>query len=79
MESDTTPTQIVQRHGRKMRPAAFCQRDVKRAVKAVQGAGLQVGMVRVEPDGAIIVIIAIPGTPPAMPSSGDDEPNEWDE
>jgi hypothetical protein len=59
---------------RRRKPSAFAERDVTRAVRAVQDAGLQVGMVRIEPDGAILVI---PGTPPAVASL--EEANEWDE
>jgi hypothetical protein len=51
----------------------FAQRDVTRAVKAVRGAGLEIGMVRIEPDGTILVI---PGVPLLGPSLR--EPNDWD-
>jgi hypothetical protein len=47
---------------RKIRPALFVKRDVARAIKAVQDAGLPVSSVRIEPNGAILVT---PGTPPA--------------
>jgi hypothetical protein len=58
------------RHRRSVR---FTKRDLVRAVEAVLSAGLQIASIRIEPDGAILVI---PGTPQAVPSSA---PNPWDE
>jgi hypothetical protein len=46
------------------RPAHFTKGDLLRAIKAVLAAGLQIASVRIEPDGAILVI---PGTPPPVP------------
>jgi hypothetical protein len=56
----------VRRHVR------FTKRDLVRAVEAVLSAGLQIASIRIEPDGAILVI---PGKPPSVPSSG---ANPWD-
>jgi len=57
---------------RSRRVARFTQREVTRAVKGVQDAGLSVAQVRIAPDGSIQVI---PGTPQPAPSSTD---NPWD-
>ena len=75
MRADTPPNLIHALNGRAKKRASFTQRDVTRAVKAVQAAGLEVGMVRVDPTTGEIVVV--PGTPPAVSSY--DEPNEWDE
>jgi len=53
--------------------ARFNQTELKRAVKVMQKAGLDIAAVKVEPDGTFIVI---PGVPEPMPSS---RPNPWDE
>jgi hypothetical protein len=55
------------------RPARFTQRDLVRALKAAMQAGLQLASVRIEPDGAILLI---PGTPQVVPSSPGVNP--WD-
>jgi hypothetical protein len=47
------------------KPITFTQRDAVRAIKAVQATGLSISMLRIEPDGAILVV---PGTPRAAPS-----------
>jgi hypothetical protein len=52
------------------RPLRFTKRDIRRAVEAIKSAGLQVASVRIEHDGAILVV---PGTPPPAPAS-----NPWD-
>jgi len=39
------------------RAARFTKRDIKRAVEGTKAAGLQVTSVRIEPDGAIQVIL----------------------
>jgi hypothetical protein len=54
------------------RSVRFTKRDLTRAVEAVLAAGLQIAFVRIEPDGAILVI---PGTPAPVPSSAS---NPWD-
>jgi hypothetical protein len=46
--------------------------DVVRAIEAIQATGLPIASIRIEPDGAILVI---PGTPAPVPSSA---PNPWD-
>jgi hypothetical protein len=55
----------------KKRRTSFTKRDLMRAVEALQAAGLQVASIRIEPNGAILLI---PGEP--VPNS---EPNPWDE
>jgi hypothetical protein len=52
----------------------FRKTDVKRAVQAVEGAGVKIG--RIELDGGKIVII--PGTEPAPPATAPSSTNEWD-
>lgn len=54
------------------RPSTFRQRDVTAAIKAAVAAGVQVGSVKVKPDGEIVVVI---GKEP-LPDSAD--LNEWD-
>jgi hypothetical protein len=54
------------------RSVRFKEADVARAIRAAQKAKLPIAGVRIEPDGAILII---PGTPEAMPSSA---PNPWD-
>jgi len=49
---------------RARRQATFTQLDVMRAVKAVKAAGLDVGMVRIDPATGEIVVV--PGAPPAV-------------
>lgn len=73
LNGTSIPHETALKRSRKRRSATFSQRDVTRAVKGVQDAGLQVGMVRITPEGEILVI---PGQPPAVPSLQD--PNEWD-
>ena len=53
------------------RSVRFTKRDVVRAVEAIRAAGLPIASIRIEPDGAILVI---PGTPPPVPCSA----NPWD-
>jgi hypothetical protein len=57
------------------RPAAFRQRDLTRAVKAVVVAGLQVSGVRIDPQGVIEVVTANRVTQDSIPPA---EGNEWD-
>jgi len=56
------------------RAAKFTQADVTRAVKAAQKAKLTIAVVRIEPDGAIVIIQG--ATQPVAPSAS---VNEWDE
>jgi hypothetical protein len=51
------------------------QGDVARAVKAAQKANLPIAAVRIEPDGAIVIIHGAP-QPPAPPAPAI---NVWDE
>jgi hypothetical protein len=53
------------------RPSTFRQTDVKRAVKAVRAAGVEVARVVIEKDGRITVV-------PDAQSTGC-ERNDWDE
>jgi hypothetical protein len=48
----------------------FTARDLKRAIKAALAAGLAIGSVRIEPDGAIVLLTG------DVPSSAG--PNDWD-
>jgi hypothetical protein len=41
------------------RPVRFTKRDLVRAVEAIRAAGLPIASIRIEPDGAILVV---PGT-----------------
>jgi hypothetical protein len=52
----------------------FKQRDVARAIRAVQAAGLEVGRVDIAPDGTITIR---PGKP--EPTETESKRNEWDE
>lgn len=56
-------------------PQAFRQRDLTKAVRAVLAAGIVVDAVRVEKDGAIVVITGRPGEN-KKPKNG--ALNEWD-
>ena len=58
-------------HGAR-RGVKFRQAEVARALKAAQKAKVPIAAVRIEPDGAILLI---PGTPKAVPSSA---PTPWD-
>ena len=54
------------------RVARFSKRDVTRAIEGVQGAGLNVALVRIDPNGNIQIIT---GTPQPAPSTA---VNPWD-
>lgn len=57
------------------RPSTFRETDVKRAVKAVRAAGVEIARVEIEKDGRIIVV-------PGKPTESQDanaERNEWDD
>jgi hypothetical protein len=54
------------------RPSRFTMAEVARVMKAARMASYPVKAIRIEPDGAIVVI---PGVPEVMPSS---EGNPWD-
>jgi hypothetical protein len=53
-------------------PARFTKRDLAKAMKAVAAAGLSVAEIRVDKDGARIVVVGEPGK-----ATG--ERNEWDD
>ena len=57
------------RRSRSRKVVRFTKRDITRAIEAVQGAGLNVANIRVEPDGSIEVIPVIPGTTPPRASA----------
>jgi hypothetical protein len=58
------------------RPCAFCETDVKRAVRAVRAAGVEIARVEIGKDGLIVVV---PGRPAeAMIQDASGETNEWD-
>jgi hypothetical protein len=61
------------RPSRPRRPALFTARDLTRALKAAQRAGLPIASVRIEPTGTIVIL---PGTPAPMAVSA--ERNDWD-
>ena len=55
------------------RPVLFTAPDLTRAIKAALRAGLSIASVRIEPDGAILIV---PGKPAdVVPSPGG---NPWD-
>jgi hypothetical protein len=57
------------------RPCAFRETDVKRAVRAVRAAGIEIARVEIGKDGSIVVV---PGKPTkARDANG--EGNEWDD
>jgi hypothetical protein len=55
------------------RPVLFTAPDLTRAIKAALRAGLPIASVRIEPDGAIIIL---PGKPEDVAPSP--TPNPWD-
>jgi hypothetical protein len=54
-------------------PQRFWKRDVIRAVRAVQAAGMTIARVEVDKDGKIIVVAGEPAKEPT-----DKGANEWD-
>jgi hypothetical protein len=56
------------------RPCTFRETDVKRAVKAVRAAGVEIARVEIGRDGRIIVV---PGKPRET-EDANGERNEWD-
>lgn len=63
-------TNLLPNTPRKRRPPRFSQRDLARAIKTFVQAGLQVAAVRIEADGALVIV---PGTPAAVLQQ-----NPWD-
>jgi hypothetical protein len=61
---------ITRRDGPPRRQTRFTARDLKRAIKAALAAGLAIGCVRIESDGAIVIL---PGDVSSSPG-----PNDWD-
>ncbi|BAB54741.1 hypothetical protein [Mesorhizobium japonicum] len=57
------------------RAASFKQADLSRAIKAMVAAGLEIGPVKIDPSGSIIILPAKKGA--ATDKSEDD--NEWDD
>jgi hypothetical protein len=55
------------------RPILFTAPDLTRAIKAALRAGLPIASVRIEPDGAILIV---PGKPADVPTSPGGNP--WD-
>jgi hypothetical protein len=53
-------------------PSRFTQADVTRVIRAAQAAKLDIAVIKIEPDGTILVI---PGTPSPVQLSGQ---NPWD-
>ena len=58
------------------RPSLFKERDVTRATKAVQAAGLDIARIEIAKDGAIIVV---PGKQQQVAGEDSEERNEWDD
>jgi hypothetical protein len=56
------------------RPCTFRETDVKRAVKAVRAAGVEVDRVEIEKDGRIVVFTGEPGQ-----ARDAEDSNAWDE
>lgn len=55
-QSDTAATPSRRRRVRgKSKPALFREKDLARAMKVATEQGLQIGSVRIEPDGAIVL------------------------
>ncbi len=57
------------------RPCTFRETDVKRAVKAVRAAGVEIARVEIQKDGRIIVVS---GKPKETIQDANGERNEWD-
>lgn len=74
VEGGTPPARSRQtRRRRPRRPGRFTQADLIKVLKAAQRAGTPIASVRIEPDGAILVV---PGDPNRVTSS---QPNPWDD
>jgi hypothetical protein len=55
-------------------PSRFREADVKRAVRAVLGTGVEIVRVEIDAAGKVILVIGKPGDEPAKPSR-----NPWDD
>jgi len=58
------------------KPLPFTESAVRRAVSAARKAGMKVGAIRIEPDGAVTVFEGEPLDPPAAPVK-DASPSKW--
>ena len=58
------------------KPLPFTESAVRRAVSAARKAGMKVGAIRIEPDGAVTVFEGEPLAPPTAPVQGD-SPSKW--
>jgi hypothetical protein len=54
-------------------PSRFTQADVARAIRAAKKENVEIGAIRIEPDGTILIV---PGSPKIVANL---EANEWDE
>lgn len=55
-------------------PYRFRQREVTRAIKAARAAGVEIGAVKVDRDGAIVIL---PRSPSCKAPGPDEGTNEW--
>jgi hypothetical protein len=56
----------------------FRERDIRRAIKAVEKAGKQVACVEIDADGKIIVIVGKPDESNNRDATNNGANNEWD-
>ena len=57
------------------RPAHFRQADLSRAIRAMIAAGLEIGPVKIDPSGTIVILPARKGEA----QSSETRNNEWDD
>jgi hypothetical protein len=70
---ETSPDVHVQRESPMSRgPSRFREADVKRAVRAVLGTGVEIARVEIDAAGKVILVIG-------KPADGGADRNEWDE